>query len=175
MGFAIRRARAIESKRRVRCPARAQAARRVLRPGAGVRRWIAVLASGLFLTASAAATDTARWTIGHVALQMDSGAHGQLQVKLSLRNQGKPDRVPVRLFGRWIATAQAPRRITAQDLRAFVLLGRYEREVAMKQTAVVTAPLTALRSPPPGSDLLELAVFTGTVMTDQGRVAVGRH
>ncbi len=100
---------------------------------------------------------------------------GRLQVKLSLRNQGKPDRAAVRLFGRWVTAGQPPQTLTPQELRAFVLLGRYEREVAMKQTVIVTAPLAALRSPPTGSHVLELAVFTGTAVTDQGRIAVRLH
>lgn len=129
------------------------------------------MVSALLLTASATATDGARWTIGHVAVQMNP-AHGQLQVKLSLRNEGRPDRIAVQLFGRWVSAGEAPRKIAPRELARFALLGRYQREVAMKQTAIVTAPLTALRLPPSGSHVLELAVFTGTTVTDQGRIAV---
>jgi hypothetical protein len=119
------------------------------------------------------AAEAARWTIGHAAVQMDPGARGQLQVKLSLRNQGQADRTPVQLFGRWIPPGQAARRIAPQELSTFALLGRYEREVAMKQTAVVSGSLAALRQPPP-TYALELVTVTGTMITDQRRVGITR-
>lgn len=129
-----------------------------------------MLLSGVLSAGSAPAADAARWIIGHAAVQTDPSAHGQLHVKLSLRNQGRPDRAAVQLYGRWLPATQAPHKVTAQELRAFALLGRYEREVAMKQTAIVTGSLAVLH-PPPATHVLELIVVTDRAVTDQRRVA----
>lgn len=171
MAFAIRHARADEIGGVVRWPITQQSVHLSGRAGTAICLGIVVLLAILPATATPAAA--ARWTIGQAALQADPGAHGQLQVKLSLRNQGQADRSTVRLFGRWVPAAQAPRKIASQELSTFALLGRYEREVAMKQTAVVTGSLAALRQPP-AAYVLELVTVTGTTITDQRRVATAR-
>lgn len=171
MAFAMRQTRVNENGPVVRWLTTQQAVHASRRAGIAPCLWLVVLLIGM-PPVTAAPVATARWTIGHAAVQADPGARGQLQVKLSLRNQGQADRSTVQLFGRWVPAAQASRRIAAQELSMFALLGRYEREVALKQTAVVTAPLAPLRPPPSSAHVLELAVLTGAAMTDQGRVAV---
>lgn len=134
-----------------------------------------VLSAGLMISPATAISSAgvAQWTIGRAVIQADPGGRGRLQVKLSLRNEGKPDQSQVQLIGRWIPAGQDPRKLMREDLSRFVLLGRFQRETAMKQTAIVTSSLVPLGRPPAGH-VLELVVLTGAAITDQRRVAVAR-
>lgn len=136
-------------------------------------RWVAaaVLSAGLMISPGAAISDTgvAQWTIGRAVIQADPGGRGKLQVKLSLRNQGRPDPSQVQLIGRWIPAGQGPRKLTREELSRFVLLDRFQRETAMKQTAIVISSLTPLGRPPLGY-VLELVVLTSEAITDQKRI-----
>lgn len=131
-------------------------------------RWIAAtaLSAGLMISAESAISGVgvAQWTIGRAVIQADPG--GKPQVNLSLRNQGKPDQSQVQLLGRWFPAGQGPRKLTREELSRFVLLGRFQRETAMKQTAIVSNSLAPLGRPPAGH-VLELVVLTGAAITDQ--------
>ena len=80
-------------------------------------------------------------------------------LKLSLRNEGGAGNLPVQIFGRWIAQSAPP--------QSFILLGSYQQQVALVQTAIVEAPLTSLSQAPPGKLFLEIAVMTGGKETDR--------
>ena len=114
------------------------------------------------------------WKIGRAVIETRMAGPGQpspavpgqpapapgqrlLVVKLSLRNEGAPGNVPVRIFGRWLV----------QPLLAFTPLGSFAQEVAFKQVAILEFPLTPLRFVPPGKVPLELSVMTGAVETDR--------
>ncbi|MEJ2346407.1 MAG: hypothetical protein P8076_11080 [Gammaproteobacteria bacterium] len=47
------------------------------------------------------------------------------------------------------------------------LLGRYQREVSLNQTAILEVPLTALGTPGRDADRLEVVIMTGAVVTDR--------
>ncbi len=80
-------------------------------------------------------------------------------LKLSLRNEGGGGNLPVQIFGRWMVQSAPP--------PSFVLLGTYQQEVALTQTAILEAPLTALRGVPSVKALLEVVVLTGGKETDR--------
>ncbi len=155
------------------CPATVRMTQGLSRRGRMFLRWVAamVLSAGLMMLPDTAISGAgvAQWTIGRAVIQADPGGRGKPQVNLSLRNQGRPDQSQVQLIGRWIPAGQGPRKLTREELSRFVLLGRFQRETAMKQTAIVTSSLAPLGRPPLGH-VLELVVLTGAAITDQKRI-----
>ena len=132
----------------------------------------ALIAISVSIANPAMAAAGAKWTVGRAAIQADPSGPGKPpQVKLSLRNQGQPDQSPVQLAGRWVPEKQPPRKITQQELPSFVLLGRFQKEVAMKHTAIIASSLGPLGRSPAGH-AVELVVLTGPAITDQGRVSL---
>lgn len=84
-------------------------------------------------------------------------------LKISLRNEGGPGNLPVQIFGRWLAANVQP--------LTFTLLGTYQQQVALMQTAIVDAPLTALSKAPAGKLVLEISVTTDGKETDRKSIA----
>jgi hypothetical protein len=84
-------------------------------------------------------------------------------LKLSLRNEGGAGTLPVQIFARWAAQTAPP--------QSFILLASYQQQVALTQTAIVEASLTALSKAPPGKLLLEIAVMTGGKESDRKSIA----
>jgi hypothetical protein len=84
-------------------------------------------------------------------------------LKLSLRNEGGAGSLPVQIFGRWAAPAAPP--------QSFLLLGSYQQQVALTQTAIVEASLTALSKAPAGKLTLEISVTTGGKESDRKSIA----
>jgi hypothetical protein len=126
---------------------------------------IAVLGLGL-AGVWAIGSASPQWRIGRAVVEWRAPLAGQSQpgqtipvLKLSLRNEGSAGTVPVRIFGRW-ATASAPP-------QSFMLLGSYQQQVALTLTAIVEAPLTALKSAPVGRVAVEAVVMTGDHETDR--------
>ena len=116
---------------------------------------LSLLVAGTLPGVSSAAGAAPDWKIGRsIIRQTPSGA----LLKLSLRNQGGPGKDEVRLLGRWLV-----------GNTAMVTLGQYSRQVALKQTAILHVPLSAL-GPRPGNAPLELVVYTGNQRTDQRQV-----
>ena len=68
--------------------------------------WWALLMLGAGLAASAADPYQASWKIGRAAFEAQPRASGtkELNVKLSLRNEGRPGHATVRILGRWQRT-----------------------------------------------------------------------
>lgn len=159
------------------CPTTIRMTQDLRRWGGKLLRWVAGMAliAGLMILPEAAigGAGVAHWTIGRAVIQADPSRGGKPQVNLSLRNQGKPDQSQVQLIGRWIPAGQSRRKLVREELSRFVLLDRFQRETAMKQTAVVTSSLAPLGRPPAGH-VLELVVLTGAAITDQQRVCVAR-
>lgn len=155
------------------CPATVRMTQGLSRWGRLLLHWVAatVLSAGLMMLPDTAISGAgvAQWTIGRAVIQADPNGGGKPQVNLSLRNRGRPDQSQVQLLGRWIPAGQGPRKLTREDLSRFVLLGRFQRETAMKQTAIVTSSLAPLGRPAAGH-VLELVVLTGATITGQKRV-----
>jgi hypothetical protein len=82
-------------------------------------------------------------------------------LKLSLRNEGAPGTLPVKIFGRWVTQPPQP----------FTLLGTYTQEVAFKQTAILELQLFPLLVPPARA-LGELYIMTGDQETDRQQIQV---
>ncbi len=99
-----------------------------------------------------------RWTVGRAVIVSQGGA---MVLKVSLRNVGSPGRLPVRIYGRWTDTASRARPR---------LLGRYQREVALTQTAILQMPLAALGPPRARGARLELVVTTNSTVTDRSYI-----
>jgi len=128
---------------------------------------IALLGLG-FAGVMAIGTAPPLWKIGRAVVEWRALSPGQSLpvqktpvLKLSLRNEGGAGTLPVQIFGRW-ATQSAPP-------QSFALLGSYQREVALTQTAIIEVSLTPLasRSPPTGKVLLEMVITTGGKETDK--------
>jgi len=105
------------------------------------------------------------WKIGRAVVEWRTAAPGQVSpgqnipvLKLSLRNEGGAGIFPVQIFGRWAAQSAPPQSLT--------LLGSYQREVALAQTAILEAPLIPMSKAPPGKVVLEIVVTTGGNTTD---------
>ena len=99
-----------------------------------------------------------RWTVGRAVIDSPGGA---MVLKLSLRNVGSPGRLPVRIYGRWMDAASRARPR---------LLGSYQREVALTQTAILQMSLAALGLPRERGARLELVVTTNSTVTDRSYV-----
>lgn len=84
-------------------------------------------------------------------------------LKLSLRNEGGPGNLPVQIFGRWLAQSVPP--------PVFTLLATYQQQVALMQTAIVDAPLTALSKAPAGKLVLEISLTTDGKESDRKAIA----
>jgi len=126
---------------------------------------IALLGLG-FAGVMAVGTAPPLWKIGRTVFEWRAPSPGQVPpgqnipiVKLSLRNEGGAGNLPVQIFGRWAAQSAPP--------QPFALLGSYQREVALTQTAILEAPLTPLTKAPPGKLILEIVVTTGGTETDR--------
>jgi hypothetical protein len=123
-----------------------------------------LILAGLWAAPVETAGTTPVWKIGRAVIERMSPATIQprmpaermLILKLSLRNEGAPGNLPVKIFGRWVA----------QPPRPFTLLGAYTQEVAFKQTAILEMQLFPLLVPPPQA-LGELSVMTGDQETDR--------
>ncbi len=118
-----------------------------------------------FAGVMAITTGTPVWKIGRAVVEWREPASKQVTVaqniavlKLSLRNEGGAGNLPVQIFGRWVVQSGPP--------ESFVLLGTYQREVALTQTAILEAPLMPLKIAPVAKALLEVVVSTGGQETD---------
>ncbi|HEY7165519.1 MAG TPA: hypothetical protein VIB79_13215 [Candidatus Binatia bacterium] len=112
----------------------------------------------------AIATAQPVWKIGRAVFELrpPPGAvpgEGTPVLKLSLRNEGGAGNLPVQIFGRWLIQSAPP--------QSFILLGSYQREVALTRTAIVETPLTGLRMAPGGLMALEIVVTTAGNETDR--------
>lgn len=100
------------------------------------------------------------WKVGRAVIQSEQGqGRRTLLLKLSLRNKGRPGNVKVRLSARW-TRQQKLRPLRSEDMKTFHTLGTYQREVALKQTAILNVSLEALK-PRPRNSRLELIIYTG--------------
>jgi hypothetical protein len=86
-------------------------------------------------------------------------AERMLILKLSLRNEGGPGNLPVRIMGRWMV----------QPPRPFTLLGTYTQEVTFKQSVVLEVQLFPLFVPPAQAPA-ELSIMTGDLETDRQQI-----
>lgn len=123
--------------------------------------WVMLLVLALALASFAAASGSgSAWTVGRAVIEPMPGSPGPMQwvVKLSLRNEGRPDRTRVKIFGRWVRSG-------LQGNQGFIPLGILNNEVALKQTAIVVLSLRPLGPEPPGTTALEMLVRTGNVET----------
>jgi hypothetical protein len=106
------------------------------------------------------------WKIGRAVIEWRTPISGQpapaagtAVLKVSLRNEGGKGSLPVQIFGRWVIQSAPP--------LSFVLLSTYQQEVTLTQTAILEAPLTALRTAPSEKAVLEVLVATGGKETDR--------
>ncbi len=123
---------------------------------------MALLLTGFMETASAGPLEPS-WKVGRakIELQKDNGGQRRLYLKLSLRNEGDPGNIPVEILGRWGKSIQH------QKEEDFTQLGRYTRQVALKQTAILVISLESLGPVPRGKPPFELVVITGSRVTDR--------
>jgi len=110
------------------------------------------------------------WKIGRAVVEWRVASSKQVPpaqnipvLKLSLRNEGGAGNLPVQIFGRWVVQSTPP--------PSFVLLGSYQREVTLTQTAILEAPLVPLRTAPSAKAGLEVVVLTGGNETDRKWIA----
>jgi hypothetical protein len=120
----------------------------------GIIILIGALVIGLIGTVIAAPREPS-WKVGRAVIQNDE--RKDLSLKLSLRNEGKPGKTPVKILGRW----------KGKQNKEFTLLSQLTKEIELKQTAVVIIALELLKPIPPGTPSLELLVMTGSRETDQ--------
>lgn len=156
-----------------------------------------LLLSGL-MAAAALASGWERcpsWTVGRgviIAPQTDAQRSLGPYLRISLRNVGRPGRLPVTIYGRWRQrrnSTPAPRKrrlssISPGGLAADKLataaglgsgmkpLGRYRREVDLVSTAILEIPLQALGKPQREVTGLELVVMTANHVTGRGIVTL---
>lgn len=125
-----------------------------------------------FLGSAAAGPAEPLWKVGRakVVLQEDTGGSVTWHLRVSLRNEGRPGKAPVRILGRWAGSRRPPGIETD-----FVELGRYSQEVALKQTAILALSLRPLGPVPKGNPPLEVVVLTGKQKTDQKQVPMPRR
>lgn len=124
--------------------------------------FIAAMAILLFLIVPEALSASASWQVGRGVVQKGTPA----VLKLSLRNDGAPSREGVRIMGRWGLGLPGKRAFSAGELGVLSQLGSYSGEVELKKTAIIEVPLSALGTPPQGRTVLEIAVVTGSELTD---------
>lgn len=134
------------------------------RPGSVKALMIPLMAIALclFLTIPQALAASASWQVGRGVVQ--KGAPTVL--KLSLRNDGAPSKEGVRIVGRWGQGSPGKRAFSAGELGGLSQLGSYSGEVELKKTAIIEVPLSALGTPPQGRTVVEIAVVTGSDVTD---------
>jgi hypothetical protein len=104
------------------------------------------------------------WQVGRAVIQ--KSASQQPVLKLSLRNDGIASKESLRILGRWAQGAPGKRGFSAGELGAMTELGSFTGEVALKKTAIIEVPLSALGTPPAGRTVLEIGVLTGNELTD---------
>ncbi len=108
-----------------------------------------------------AASSESFWIMGR-ALILNQPGHEALTLKLSLRNEGKPDERPIQVFCRWRTRGQS------RDHVEMVRLGHFRQEVLHKETSILTLSLKPLGAQPSdGLFFLEVLVMTGDRETDR--------
>lgn len=126
-----------------------------------------------FLSSSMALAQVSSWEVGRGVISGE-GAESGLSLKISLRNAGAPSSDPVKVMGRWTRSEPGKKAISALDLKSFVELGLFTREVRMKQTAILDMMLEPLGAIPDGIRALEVAVITGKKITDGVVILIDR-
>lgn len=129
------------------------------------RRIFALAMLTLFLLSSVAVAGGASWRVGRGVIY-GPGAEGGPSLKISLRNAGSPSTGAVRVFARWTAEAPGKRTISRGELSGFKELGFFSREVEMRKTVILEMTLAPLGSRPAEKRAVEVAVITGTGITD---------
>lgn len=119
-----------------------------------------LLVLGLIYLPSAQAAQ-ASWQVGRGVIQKAPPV-----LKLSLRNDGAASKEGVRILGRWAQGAPGKRAFSSGELGSMVELGSFTGEVALKKTAIIEVPLSALGNPPAANAVLEIAIMTGKEITD---------
>lgn len=149
---------------------------------ASMRRVLFTIALlGLSLVGAATVATAPVWKIGRAVFEWKAPVSVQIQpgqpavpptaaqaipiLKISLRNEGVAGNLPVQIFGRWLAVP-----VTTPPPQ-FTLLGTYQQQVALTQTAIVEAPLAALSKAPAGKLTLEISITTGGLETDRKSIA----
>lgn len=111
----------------------------------------------------ATAAGQASWQVGRGVVQKTAGPP---VLKLSLRNDGSPSKEPVRVLARWGYGTPGKRAFSTGDTGSMSELGLFSGEVALRKTAIIEVPLSALGTPPAGRAVLEIAVLTAGAVTD---------
>lgn len=119
----------------------------------------------VILTSSGAAAEGSSWKVGRGVIS-GSGAGSGLSLKISLRNAGAPSTGAVRVLGRWTGSRPGRNKISRRELSGFRELGLFTREVEMKQTVILEMTLAPLGPRPAGKRAVEVAVITGSGITD---------
>ena len=125
----------------------------------------AIAVTVLLLATSVAQAEDSAWKVGRGFISGHGGGSG-LTLKLSLRNTTSPSPDQVRIMGRWSGEGPGKRSISTEELRTFVELGLFAREVRMKQTVIVEMVLAPLGPRPGNWKNVEVAVITGNTVTD---------
>jgi hypothetical protein len=158
-----------------------------------MRAWVLLTSAVVVIPVVWAVTHGPDWTIGRAVIvkqQRRMSSSPVLYLKLSLRNIGSPGQLPVRIYGRWSIAAQNRRwgstgwrgteqstgpnsRKSRQSMpKGMRLLGLFDREVNLNQTAILSVPLTRLGVPQRGTTRLEVVVTTASSVTDHRFVAL---
>ncbi len=119
----------------------------------------------LFLSSSLAFAQGSSWKVGRGVIS-GSRAESGLSLKISLRNTGAPSTDTVSIMGRWSQSQPGKKSIAGSELASFVELGYFTREVEMKQTVILEIKLAPLGLRPAQKKNLEIAVITGSEITD---------
>lgn len=127
-----------------------------------------------FIAGAEAAGGGPIWKVGRAIVLSEKGPDGkkELELKLSLRNTGRPGNVPVRILGRWKKHPQEPRtekrsKNKSDGLKGFKELGRFRKEMALKKTSILRIRLKPLKTAPRNTKSIEVVVFTGKRETDR--------
>jgi len=131
----------------------------------------AALLAVMLTSSGAAAGEGASWKVGRGVIS-GSGAGSGLSLKISLRNAGAPSTGAVRVLGRWTGSRPGRKKISRRELSGFRELGLFTREVEMKKTAILEMTLAPLGPRPAGRRAVEVAVITGSGITDGVVIAI---
>lgn len=130
-----------------------------------IKEGLVLLLLTLFMSSSAALAQSSSWKVGRGVISGEEAGSG-LSLKISLRNAGAPSSDPVRVMARWTRSGPGKTAISGGELKSFVELGLFTREVKMKQTAILDMWLGPLGTRPDGIMALEVAIITGKKITD---------